>query len=926
MPRTLIIAEKPSVAADIARVVGADQKSPHAWEGPDHVVSWAVGHLLEFVAPEGYDTSLKRWRLKDLPILPDQFLLTPVKGNTKQLNALKRLLRSKDIERVINACDAGREGELIFREIFRFSGSDKAVERLWLQSMTDDGIRQSLAGALPDSEVQGLADAADCRAESDWLIGMNATRALTVRLRSQRDRVPWSAGRVQTATLAMLVRREKEILGHEPVPFWVIQATFASTDAPVHDYEATWFDPKASGQRDRIFDPTVRDRVLGALASAPPATACETRKDSREVAPTLLDLTSLQREANRRFGFSARRTLGAAQALYEQHKMITYPRTDSRALPSDYREKVTEALSFLARQDDYGAHASRLLSDGLSNEGRNFDDAGVSDHFAIIPTGQGDPARLRADDRRIFDLVVRRFLAAFHPPAISTEVERITLLHDENFRTRNRVLKVPGWKSVFERGEKEPRVDLPMLADASGSPAALQKHDSDERQTRPPARLTEAAVLGLMETAGKEVEDADKARVLKETGGLGTPATRAEIIETLVDRQYAARCSSLQGRKALRATPRGIRLVDALERIDLPLLTSAELTADLEDALRDVEHGSATRDGYMSDVRNWTKKIVEQIRGFSFSTLYEGTEPVGACPSCKEGSVYESLRTWSCERGGREGSCEFVIWKEVGGRYVDRASAVELIVEAETPIKAGFFSREGREYEASLVRTEDGRVLVRHKGAELEDTEDVKPADVAPCPYCKGKMVRRSSKGYRCDGYADRSCKLNLPLQVCQRHLSLDEVRELIGEERKTALLEGFVSKRNRPFSATLHLDEGAKIRWEFPPRDSRRPNEPPAKEFEVNPEPLGKCPRHPEADVVETPTAYECSDDSCRIRIPREICQRELVREEAIELFANNETRVLEGFTSRTGKPFAASLYIKRTGRHGFRFGPRSR
>ena len=924
MPRTLIIAEKPSVATDIARVVGADNKSPHAWEGPDHVVSWAVGHLLEFVAPEGYDTNLKRWRLKDLPILPDQFLLTPVKGNTKQLNALKRLLRSKDVDRVINACDAGREGELIFREIFRFSGSSKKVERLWLQSMTDDGIRQSLAGALPEDEVQGLADAADCRAESDWLIGMNATRALTVRLRSQRDRVPWSAGRVQTATLAMLVRREKEILGHDPLPFWVIQASFATTKAPEHQYEATWYDPKGSGQRDRIFDPAVRDRVLGVLAAPPPATARETRKDSREMAPALLDLTSLQREANRRFGFSARRTLGAAQALYEQHKMITYPRTDSRALPSDYGEKVTEALDFLATQGEFKAHASRLLADGLSNADRNFNDAGVSDHFAIIPTGQGDPARLRADDKRIFDLVARRFLAAFHPPAISTEVERITVLEGENFRTRSRVLKVPGWKAVFERADKEPRAELPQLSDATGAPVSLVEHESDERQTRPPARLTEAALLGLMETAGKEVEDADKARVLKETGGLGTPATRAEIIETLVDRQYAARCSSLMGRKALRATPRGIRLIDALERIDLPLLTSAEMTANLEDALHDVENGEASRDVYMGEVRGWTRKIVEQIRGFSFSTLYDGTEPVGSCPACKEGSVYESLRTWSCERGGREGPCEFVIWKEVGGRYVDRASAIELIVEAETPVKPGFFSREGREYEASLVRTDDGRVLVRPKGAELEDTEDVKPADVAPCPYCKDKMVRRSNKGYRCDGYADRSCKLNLPLQVCQRPLSVEEVESLIGEDKKTALLEGFVSKRNRPFSATLHLDDGAKIRWEFPPRDSRRSNEPPSKEFEVNPEPLCKCPRHPEADVVETSTAYVCSDDGCRIRIPREICKRELVRTEATELFSGGETRVLEGFTSRTGKPFAASLYIKRTGRHGFRFGPR--
>ena len=880
MARTLIIAEKPSVAADIARVVGAKDKGPHAWDGDDHVVSWAVGHLLEFVAPEGYDKSLKRWRLKDLPILPETFLLTPVKGNSKQLTALKRLLKAKDVDRVVNACDAGREGELIFREIYRFSGSTKPVQRLWLQSMTDDGIRQSLSLTRPEETVQGLADAADCRAESDWLIGMNATRALTVRLRSQRDRVPWSAGRVQTATLAMLVRREKKILGHIPKAYWVIEGKFRAGGEAGHEYVGRWFDRGGDGPKDRIFEPTTRDRIVGLLSDGPAVRASEVRKDSREMAPPLLDLTSLQREANRRFGFSARRSLSSAQALYEQHKMITYPRTDSRALPSDYGGKVAEALEFLGGLDSYGAAAKRLLADGLSNETRNFDDKAVSDHFAIIPTGSGDPSNLRADDKRIFDLVARRFLAAFHPPAISTEVERISTIGKEEFRTRTKVLKIPGWRSVFDRADKEPRAELPALSAPTGTAVELLSHEVEEKTTRPPARLTEAALLGLMETAGKEVEDLEKARVLKETGGLGTPATRGEIIETLVERQYSTRCSSLQGRKALRATPRGIRLVDALERIELPLLTSAELTANLEDALRAVESGEATRANYMSEVRDWTSQIVERVRGFSFQTLYSDAEPVGECPACGEGKVYERLRTWSCERGGREGPCDFVIWKEVGGRYVDRQSAIELITAQQTPLKPGFFSREGREYEAALVRNEDGRVAVRSKGAAAEtEDETVEPADVGPCPFHPDKLVRRSSRGYRCDGYADKTCKLNLPLRVCQRELSLEEVGAMLVGERKTALLEGFTSKRNRPFSATLHLDDNGRIRWEFPPRDNSRSNARPSKEFPVNPEPVGKCPRHPDSDIVETATSFVCSSGNCKINIPREICKRELPR-----------------------------------------------
>ncbi len=927
MPRTLIIAEKPSVAADIARVVGAGKKTAHAWEGDDHLVSWAVGHLLEFVAPEGYDEALKRWRLKDLPILPDDFLLTPVKGNTKQLNALKRMLKSKDVARVINACDAGREGELIFREIYRYSGTDKPVDRLWLQSMTDAAIRQSLDAPLPASDVQGLADAADCRAESDWLIGMNATRALTVRLRTRGNRsVPWSAGRVQTATLAMLVRREREILAHEPEAYWIISANFRSDADPAHDYTGTWFDASADGPKDRIFDPAVRDRVLALLASKPAAKASETRKDSKENAPPLLDLTSLQREANRRFGFSARRTLSAAQALYEQHKMITYPRTDSRALPEDYRGKVDDAVAFLQGFDDYGAAAKRLIADGLSNTRRNFDDAAVSDHFAIIPTGSGNPAALKGDDRRIFDLVVRRFLAAFHPPAISTEVERITAIGDDRFRTRTKVLKVPGWRAVFDRGDKEPKKELPALPDPTGASVALLDHKSEEKETKPPSRLTEAALLGLMETAGKEVEDSEKARVLKETGGLGTPATRAEIIETLVARQYAGRCTSLQGRKALRATTRGIRLIDALERIDLPLLTSAELTANLEDALRDIEHGGATRNDYMGEIRDWTKKIVDQIRTFSFQELYAEASDLGECPTCKKGHIVETLRTWTCTNGGREGECEFVIWKEVGGRYVDRRSAEELVAGMETPVKAGFFTRDGREYEASLVRTEDSRVVVRPKGAEIDLGEEVEPADVGPCPFHPESMVRRSTKGYRCDLYADRKCKLNLPLQLCQRSLSVEEIAQMLGPDRKTSLLEGFVSKRNRPFSASLILEDTGRIKWDFPPRENNRGSGGPAKEFPVNAEPLGACPKHPEAKIVETATAFVCTDDGCRINIPREICKRELTRAEATKLFADGETPVLENFTSQAGKPFAASLYIKATGRHGFRFAGRGR
>jgi len=914
--RTLIIAEKPSVAADIAKVVGAAKKGANGWEGDEHIVSWAVGHLLEFVPPEEYDERFKRWRLKDLPIIPEKFKLKATRGSTKQLTALKRYIKAKDVETIINACDAGREGELIFREIYRHSGSKKPVKRLWLQSMTGDAIKNSLGSLRDSSDVQGLADAADCRAESDWLIGMNATRALTVRLRSARDRVVWSAGRVQTATLALVVRRELEILAHEPEPYWVVRAQFDASD---HAYEGQWFDKAAEGQKDRIFDQAQRDALIALLESEPKATAEETRKDSKETAPPLFDLTSLQRESNRRLGFSARRTLSIAQSLYEGHKLITYPRTDSKALPEDYEPHVRTAIEFLTGEKAYKPSADRLVGKALANRKRNFDNTSISDHFAIIPTGEGSTANLRDDEKKVFDLIARRFLAAFHPAAVSTQVERITTIADQEFRTRRKVLKIPGWRACWERKEKDKDDTLPALTSPE---VTLKEHEVEEKETKPPSRLNEASMLALMESAGKDVDDDRLSKVLKETGGLGTPATRAETIETLLSRNYTERISGIGGRKSMRATARGIRLIDSLQRIPIEQLTSPELTADLEASLLAVQEGKRDRVKYMEEVRGWTREIVEKIQNFTYDGLYAEESVLGDCPICKT-KIRETLRTYVCENGGKEGSCNFVIWKEVGGRYIDRKSAEQLISAGETPVKTGFFSRDGREYEASLHLTDDARVEIRSKGhGELLEAsgERVEPADVGTCPFHPEdpKLVRRGPLGYRCDGYADKTCKVNLPLEVCKRPLTLEEVTGLIGTDRKTEVLENFTSKRGRPFSATLHLSDAGRLRFEFPPRGEGGGGRN-RKEFPVNEEPICKCGSCKEGKIVETATDFQCT--ACKVRVSREVCKREVKRDEVKELFEKKKSILLENFTSRAGKPFNAHLKLKKSGGHRFEF-----
>ena len=638
MAKALVITEKPSVARDVVQALGGFTEHDGYWESDSHLVTFAVGHLFELLEPEEIDPKYKRWTLADLPVIPPSYQLKKKKGQTDRIRTIEKLLARKDVDQLVNACDAGREGELIFREIVKFLGSRKPIQRLWLQSMTPNAIREGFRHLRPDAELLGLAAAAECRAYSDWLIGMNATRALTKRLKSRREKTAWSAGRVQTPTLALLVEREAEVLAHVPRPFWRLVGQFEREGA---GWTGTWFDPAfAAGddderRDDRIFE-EARAREIARAVEGREGAARETRKPSREASPPLFDLTSLQREGNRRFGWSARRTLSAAQRCYEAHKLLTYPRTDSRCLPSDYRAVVDDVLRAYsgaagARAEgaaEFAPHAQRLLERGLENTGRIFDDGKVSDHFAIIPTGALPSAALSGDDRRLFDLVMRRFLGAFHPPALWERVERITEVADHSFRTRARTLMEPGWREVLPApagADDEETAVLPPLApgksEASGVPAALRSAELQAEETRPPARLSEARLLSLMENAGQDLEDEDLAAALHEKG-IGTPATRAEIIENLIAKGYAVRLG-----KALRPTVKGIRLIDTLKRVHIDRLASAALTGEIEQHLLEVEKGRRTQEAFLAEMEDYAREIVDVARSFEYEQIYGGLPP-----------------------------------------------------------------------------------------------------------------------------------------------------------------------------------------------------------------------------------------------------------------------------------------------------------
>lgn len=825
MAQTLVIAEKPSVAGDIARALGGFKKDGDFWVSDGMLIGSAVGHLLEIKAPEDYDVKRGRWSFANLPVIPPYFDLQPIAKNEAKFTSLAKKIRSRNVTDVINACDAGREGELIFRYIMQATGSKKPVRRLWLQSMTKDGIRTAFEHLRTDEEMKPLEAAARCRSEADWLVGINGTRAMTAFNSKDGGFFLTTVGRVQTPTLAIVVAREEEIKKFEPRRYWQVRATFAAVAGA---YEGVWFDPNFT--KTKTTAPELKaDRMWTEDEALKLVEKCrgrdgfvtETVKKSTQLSPALFDLTSLQREANARFGFPAKMTLAIAQRLYERHKVLTYPRTDARALPEDYVDTVKDTMKKLAGIDAYVKFTGEVLANGwVRQDKRIFDNTKISDHFAIIPTGEL-PKSLDETDQKIYDLVVRRFISVFYPAAEYNVTTRITKVEGEHFLTEGKVLLKAGWLEPVGRSQKS--ADLPPVVQDERVRTEAVEAVSDE--TRPPARYTDATLLSAMENAGKKL-DSDELRDAMAEKGLGTPATRAQTIEGLIDQKYLRRDV-----RELVPTPKAFQLIALVKGLKIDELTQPRLTAEWEKKLAMIEAGRETSEGFMADIRAMTENIVAAAK------QYEGDSvPIenpmhckNRCPACG-GEIVEGYRRFSCTTPG----CYFSFTKHPSGRVFEPEEVEELLATHHVGPLAGFQSKRGFAFEGELVLERDadtgewGMRFDFEERPEPDADEFMQTPVIGKCPKC-GAPVHETADAYVCEtAFKDQAkCPMRIGKTILQRDISVDEVKALL-EEGKTPLLDGFVSKRTgRAFKAFLVYDEKKGTIFKF---EERKPKEKAAK------------------------------------------------------------------------------------------------
>jgi len=817
--KSLIIAEKPSVAQDLSRALdGKFEKKDDYFENNDYVITSAVGHIVELYMPEDYDKKDAFWRLASLPIIPSKFKLKPIEKTESKFKAVKKLINRKDIDILINACDAGREGELIFNYVYKLTKCKKPVKRLWMLSMTPAGIREAFDNLRDGEEMSHLAEAATSRSEADWLIGINCTRGVTKRLYGSRAGNVAGVGRVQTPTLGMVVQREREIEQFKPREYWRIVANFSIANG---GYEGVYQKPefrKSEDEHDRVdrlWDEDAANRVIESLKRNETASISEKTKKSRLSAPRLYDLTTLQREANNRYGFSARRTLQLAQALYERHKMITYPRTDSKALPEDYPETCRKTLNNL--DDDLAATAKKVVSNNWisAKDKRVFNNKQVSDHFAIIPTAE-KPKKLKDDEAKIFDMIARRFIAIFYPSAEYNVTTRLSEVEDQVFKTEGKVLVSLGWLEVYGKstegvGEKT----LPAITDGDGSPskARIADFESVHEQTKPPPRYTEATLLSAMEGAGKLVEDGELADAMKENG-LGTPATRSAIIERLIAERYMER-----DHRNLAPTPKAEVLLDFLSAVKAEALTEPALTGEWEYKLHKIENGELDSETFIDEIVYMTKEVVENIK--SYEETEDDLEPTDLVSPYTNEPLYESLRAY------RTKDNSFAVYKVVGNRKMSKEEIRELLEKKRIGPLDDFRSKRGKHYSAYLFLDDESKRVKFDFGngdSENGEIDFSKLSPLAKCPRTGGDLFETANFYIvrAMDGDEEKT-PIKVSRKILDREIPKEQIIKLL-ETGKTDLLDKFWSKRTkRPFDAYLVLNDNGQTKFEFPPRAAKK-------------------------------------------------------------------------------------------------------
>ncbi|WP_298396971.1 DNA topoisomerase III [uncultured Azonexus sp.] len=822
MSKKLIIAEKPSVASDIAKALGGFTKHDEYFENDEYVVSSAVGHLLELACPEEFEVKRGKWSFAHLPVIPPHFALNPIEKSAPRLRVLNKLIKRKDVTGLINACDAGREGELIFNYIAQHAKAGKPVQRLWLQSMTPQAIRDGFARLRPGSEMQGLADAAVCRSESDWLVGINGTRAMTAFNSKTGGFHLTTVGRVQTPTLAIVVERERKIRDFVPRDYWEVEAEFA---AKAGSYTGKWFDEGFKGKQDdeharadRLWE-VARAEAIKAATSGKPGIVSEEAKPETRLSPLLFDLTSLQREANARFGFSAKTTLGLAQALYEKHKVLTYPRTDSRCLPEDYIATVKETMRVLTGEGAGKGHDEVLLAryapfahqvlarNWVMPNKRIFNNTKVSDHFAIIPTPQA-PKNLNEAEQKLYDFVVRRFLSVFFPAAEYMVTTRITRVEGHPFKTEGKVLVNPGWLAVHGK-EGQTGDEGNLVAVDKDEKVKTEEVTVKASATKPPPRYSEATLLSAMEGAGKMVDD-EELKAAMAGRGLGTPATRAQIIENLIGEQYMLR----EGRELI-PTAKAFNLMTLLNGLGIKELTQPELTGDWEWKLGRIEKGDFTRDEFMREIAEMTRHIVERAKTYDSDTIPGDFGILSApCPKCG-GLIRETYKKFQCS------DCDYSLWKIVAGRQYEPAEIETLLTERHVGPLTGFRNKMGRSF-AAAIKLNDEHLPEFDFGQDKADEANAEPVDfsgqdsLGKCPKCAANVYDHGTS-YVCEKSVgpDKTCDFRSGKIILQQPVDAAQMKKML-ETGKTDLLKEFVSNRTkRKFSAYLVVAEG-KVGFEF--------------------------------------------------------------------------------------------------------------